>query len=182
MTETQATLDPSARGGKYLTFVLGREEYGVEILKVREIIGYVEVTAVPCTPPYVRGVINLRGQVISVIDLRAKFGMEPAPRTEQTCVIVVDIRRDGRRLNLGIVVDRVSEVLDMPAAQIEDAPSFGTTVDTSFIRGMGKVGAGVKILLDIDRVLTTEEAAGLASLAAAEVAAQAPHEVGAANH
>ena len=151
----QPPLDsPASRGGKYLTFCLGKEEYGLEILKVREIIGLMEITAVPRTPPHVRGVINLRGQVISVVDLRAKFGMEPTEKTDQTCIIVVEIRQsDARTLSTGIVVDRVSEVLDIPGENVEDAPEFGAAVDADFILGMGKVGQAVKILLDIDRVL-----------------------------
>jgi purine-binding chemotaxis protein CheW len=150
------TSTSTAKGGKYLTFALGKEEYGLEILKVREIIGYMDITAVPRTPGYVKGVINLRGQVISVIDLRAKFSMESAARTEQTCIIVVEIRNGGRRLNTGIVVDRVSEVLNITGEQIEDAPDFGG-IDTEFILGVAKIGQSVKILLDIDRVLSTSE-------------------------
>lgn len=149
------------RGGKYLTFVLGNEEYGLAILKVREIIGFMDITAVPRTPPYVRGVINLRGQVISVIDLRAKFGMEIAQRTEHTCIIVVEMIQEGRKLSTGIIVDRVSEVLNITAENVEDAPAFSCGVKTNFIVGMGKVGSSVKILLDIDRVLTQEELAEL---------------------
>ena len=145
---------PSARGGKYLTFALGKEEYGLEILKVREIIGCMEITAVPRTASYVRGVINLRGQVISVVDLRAKFAMEQAAKTDQTCIIVVEIAAAGRKLSTGIIVDRVSEVLSIAGEHIEDAPEFGGAVDTAFILGMGKVGQSVKILLDIDRVLS----------------------------
>lgn len=156
---SSATVDSptraAARGGKYLTFALGKEEYGLEILKVREIIGFMDITAVPRTPPHVKGVINLRGQVIAVMDLRAKFGMETAQRTEQTCIIVVEIRQGDRKLNTGIIVDRVSEVLNIASENIEDAPSFGTAVDSDFILGMGKIGQSVKILLDIDRVLTT---------------------------
>jgi purine-binding chemotaxis protein CheW len=148
----------ASRGGKYLTFALGREEYGLEILKVREIIGYMDITCVPRTPSYVRGVINLRGQVISVIDLRAKFEMEPAQRTDETCIIVVEIRQDNRKLSTGIIVDRVKEVLNIASDKIEDAPSFGTSVATDFILGMGKIGDSVKILLDIDKVLTLAEA------------------------
>jgi purine-binding chemotaxis protein CheW len=148
----------ASRGGKYLTFALGREEYGIGILKVREIIGYMDITAVPRTPEYVRGVINLRGQVISVVDLRAKFGMPAAERTDETCIIVVEITgRDGRKLSTGIVVDRVSEVLDIAGENVEDPPAFGSAVDASFILGMGKVGQAVKILLDIDRVLSPGE-------------------------
>jgi purine-binding chemotaxis protein CheW len=154
---TQSIAPSTRKGGKYLTFALGREEYGLEILKVREIIGYMDITVVPRTPPHVKGVINLRGQVISVVDLRAKFGMNEADRTEQTCIVVVDISRDGRRINIGIIVDRVSEVLNIAEENTEDAPEFGAGIDTSFIRGMGKIGNTVKILLDIDKVLNAEE-------------------------
>ncbi len=143
--------------GKYLTFALGPEEYGLEILKVREIIGYMDITAVPQTPEYVRGVINLRGQVIPVVDLRAKFGMETAETTDQTCIIVVEISQDDRKFSTGIVVDHVQEVLDIAGDAIEDAPQFGSNVETDFILGMGKIGDTVKILLDIDRVLASDE-------------------------
>ena len=155
----------TARGGKYLTFALGKEEYGLQILKVREIIGYMDVTAVPRTPPHVKGVINLRGQVISVVDLRSKFGMESAERTEQTCIIVVDIQQDGRRLNTGIVVDRVSEVLNIASEAIEEPPGFDASVKVDFILGMGKIGDSVKILLDIDKVLSATEVAEIESAA-----------------
>jgi purine-binding chemotaxis protein CheW len=143
----------SEKEGKYLTFALANEEYGLEILKVREIIGYIEVTAVPQTPHYVKGVINLRGQVIPVIDLRTKFGMEASKVTEETCIIVVEISHGKRTLMTGIVVDHVQEVLDIAGTDIEEPPQFGGTVDTQFILGMGKIGDSVKILLDIDRVL-----------------------------
>lgn len=154
--EAPAPKAAARRGGKYLTFALGREEYGLQILKVREIIGYMDITAVPRTPAYVRGVINLRGQVISVIDLRAKFGMGPAQRTDQTCIIVVEARHGDRKCGTGVVVDRVSEVLNVAEENIEDAPSFGDSVDTKFVLGLGKIGPSVKILLDIDRVLAAE--------------------------
>src|SRR6056297_1843476 len=119
--------------GKYLTFALGPEEYGLEILTVREIIGYMDITAVPQTPHYVKGVINLRGQVIPVIELRAKFGMETAEVTDQTCIIVVEIDQGDRTFSTGIVVDRVQEVLDIEGGNIEAAPQFGGAVDTEFI-------------------------------------------------
>ncbi len=155
-----ATMETAAkRGGKYLTFKLGREEYGLEILKVREIIGYMDVTAVPRMPGHVLGVVNLRGQVISVIDLRRKFAMAEVERTEETCIIVAETRREGRRISTGIVVDKVSEVLEIKDECIEDAPSFGAAVEDEFIRGMGKVGDAVKILLNIDRVLGAEDEA-----------------------
>jgi purine-binding chemotaxis protein CheW len=150
--------------GKYLTFALASEEYGLEILKVREIIGYMEITAVPQTPAHVRGVVNLRGQVIPVIDLRAKFGMETMDVTEETCIIVVEITQGDRKFDTGIVVDHVQEVLDIAGENIEQAPRFGSSVNTDFILGMGKIGDTVKILLDIDKVLTTDDIAGLASL------------------
>lgn len=143
----------TARGGKYLTFALGKEEYGLEILKVREIIGLMDITAVPRTPPYVKGVINLRGQVIAVVDLRAKFGMPTIEKTDQTCIIVVEIKTGGRKLSVGIIVDRVSEVLDISGENIEEPPSFNSSADADFILGMGKIGESVKILLDIDKVL-----------------------------
>ena len=148
--ERGALLD---KEGKYLTFALANEEYGLEILKVREIIGYIDVTAVPQTPHHVKGVINLRGQVIPVIDLRAKFGIATTEVTDQTCIIVVEITQAGRKFNTGIIVDRVQEVLDIAGQDIEEAPQFGASVDTNFILGMGKIGDKVKILLDIDRVL-----------------------------
>lgn len=139
--------------GKYLTFALGKEEYGLEILKVREIIGYMEITVVPRTAHYVRGVINLRGQVITVIDLRARFGMPEVERSDETCIIVVETRRKDRKLSTGLVVDRVSEVLNISADSIEPSPGLGDTNTTECILGMAKVGQNVKILLDIDRVL-----------------------------
>jgi purine-binding chemotaxis protein CheW len=167
MTRTTTQTEGSSRAmldreGKYLTFALAHEEYGLEILKVREIIGYMEITAVPQTPHHVKGVINLRGQVIPVIDLRAKFGMETAEITDESCIIVVEIGQGRRNFSTGIVVDHVQEVLDIAGQDIEEAPQFGSTVDTNFILGMGKIGDTVKILLDIDRVLGN---GGLAELA-----------------
>ena len=143
----------SSREGKYLSFALSNEEYGLEILKVREIIGDMEITAVPQTPPYVKGVINLRGQVIPVIDLRTKFGMETTEVTDKTCIIVVEVEQANKTFNTGIIVDHVQEVLDISVEQIEDAPQFGSSVETDYILGMGKIGDSVKILLDIDKVM-----------------------------
>jgi purine-binding chemotaxis protein CheW len=146
--------------GKYLTFALAHEEYGLEILKVREIIGYMDITAVPQTPHHVKGVINLRGQVIPVVDLRSKFGMDTAEVTEETCIIVVEITQGERNFQTGIVVDHVQEVLDILGKDIENAPQFGSSVDTDFILGMGKIGDSVKILLDINKVLGGDDLAG----------------------
>jgi purine-binding chemotaxis protein CheW len=141
-----------AKEGKYLTFALGHEEYGLEILGVREIIGLMDITAVPQVPGYVKGVINLRGKVIPVIDLRLKFCMEKIDYTNETCIIVLNVNNTL----MGIIVDRVCEVLDIAKDNIEPAPSFGTKVHTDFITGMGKVGEKVKILLAIERVLTED--------------------------
>ncbi len=148
----QADHDTENHGGKYLTFKLANEEYGVEILKVREINGLMDITTVPQMPAYMKGVINLRGKVIPVVDLRLKFGIEEIGHTEETCIIVVNVGKE-----IGIMVDTVSEVLNVSNENIEPAPTLGTSADTSFILGMGKVEDQVKILLDIDRVLTSEE-------------------------
>ncbi len=153
------SVDRSDHEGKYLTFALGAEEYGLEILKVREIIGYQPITAVPSTPAHVQGVINLRGQVIPIMDLRMKFGMEQAEVTEQTCIIVVETELAGRCVQTGIIVDRVMEVLYIEAEQIQPAPEVCCNGQTNFILGMGKVGEAVKILLDIGKVLQGDEAA-----------------------
>ena len=144
----------SEHDGKYLTFALGREEYGLEILKVREIIGYMDITCVPRTPRYVKGVINLRGQVIPVIDLRMRFEMDQAEVTDQTCIIVAEVNQQNRTFNAGLIVDRVQEVLDINGQDIEDATQLGSAVQTEYILGIGKVGNSIKILLDIDRVLS----------------------------
>ena len=145
------------REGKYLTFMLDEEEYGVGILKVKEIIGMMPITAVPQTPGFVKGVINLRGKVIPVVDLRLKFGMQPMEYTERTCIIVVEIAGKNNTIQIGTVVDAVSEVLNIKAEDVEETPSFGSTLDTGYILGMAKIEGGVKILLDIDQVLIGEE-------------------------
>jgi len=152
-----------SREGKYLTFVLADEEYGIGILKVKEIIGLMPITPVHKTPSHVKGVINLRGRVIPVVDLRLKFGMSGAQSTERTCIIVVEISFCGNKISMGIVVDSVSEVLNIRAVEIEDTPSFGTKLDTDYILGMAKSGQGVKILLDIDKVVNSGEIHHLAA-------------------
>jgi len=148
----------SGQTRKYLTFVLSGEEYGLEILRVKEIIGLMEITNVPRMPEFVRGVINLRGKVIPVIDLRLKFGMEMTEDTQETCIIVVDLDD----VLMGVVVDKVSEVLDIAESDIEPPPSFGVDLDTKFILGIGKVKGKVVILLDIGRVLKDDTYLGLA--------------------
>lgn len=153
-----------AKAGKYLTFNLGREVYGIEILKVQEIIGMMPVTRVPKTPDFVRGVVNLRGKVIPVIDLRLKFVLQSLDDTDRTCIIVVQIVQKGTSVIMGLIVDEVSEVLNILASQLEDAPSFGFQVNTDFILGMGKVGHKVVMLLNVDRVLSADESLAITNL------------------
>lgn len=150
--------------GKYLTFDLGKEEYGIGILKVREIIGLMEITAVPQTPPYIKGVINLRGSVIPVLDLRKKFDMEPAEYNERTCIIVVEVKGESGNVLVGMIVDSVSEVLNIADGEIEPPPHFGgSDTDTENFLGMAKIKGKVKILLDVDKVIGQT---GLGQLAA----------------
>ena len=170
MTELTETMDQAVkamkdREGKYLTFSLSGEEYGIGILKIKEIIGMMPITTVPQTPDFVKGVINLRGKVIPVIDLRLKFSMEKIDYTERTCIIVVNLKSRAADILIGVVVDSVSEVLNIKAEDIEDTPTFGTSLDTAYILGMAKMEGGVKILLDIDQVLNAEEVALLESAA-----------------
>jgi purine-binding chemotaxis protein CheW len=155
---TVETVDET-RAGKYLTFKIATEEFGLEILKVQEIIGIMDVTKVPRTPEFVRGVINLRGKVIPIVDLRLKFDLESIEDTDMTCIIVVQISKCNQNITTGIIVDEVYEVLDIKGGQIEDSPSFGSNVDTTFILGMGKIKDKVISLLDIDKVLTGEDIA-----------------------
>ena len=153
----QAIKATTIKTGKYLTFSLKEEEYGIGILKVKEIIGMMPVTSVPRTPNFIKGVINLRGKVIPVVDLRLKFSMESISYTDRTCIIVVEIDSDTATVLIGIVVDAVSEVLNIQKKNIEETPSFGTQMNTAYILGMAKMEGGVKILLDIDKVLSQQE-------------------------
>lgn len=146
-----------ALAGKYMTFRLAREEYGLEILKVRELIGLMEITRVPKAPPHVRGVINLRGKVIPVVDLRLKFGMDPTDPTSQTVIIVVQLSAENGGLTMGILVDEVLEVRAITAEDIEPPPNLQGEVTSSFVRGVGKADKRVIFLLDIDRVLSQTE-------------------------
>ena len=145
------------REGKYLTFSLAGEEYGIGILRVKEIIGMMAVTHVPQTPGFVKGVINLRGKVIPVVDLRLRFALEAAAYTERTCIIVVEVAGANGSVMMGIVVDAVSEVLNIRGADIENTPTFGVRLNTDYILGMAKAAGGIKILLDIDKVLNSED-------------------------
>ncbi len=157
-TDTATRGNTRASGGKFLTFFLGPEEYGLEILKVHEIIGMMPITPVPRTPDYVCGVINLRGKVIPTIDLRRKFDMPSAEYTDQTCIIVVQVNG----MQVGVVVDRVSEVADIADQDVDETPSFGSEVNTDYVLGIGKTDGRVRLLLDIDKVLTDGDVASLA--------------------
>lgn len=148
-------------GGKYLVFQLGREEFAVRVLKVREIMGVQDITALPQTPAHVKGVINLRGKVIPVVDLRLKFGLPEQEYTQRTCIIVVQVRGEGGPMLMGAVVDSVVEVLNIAAADVQDTPDFGDGTVTPYLLGMAKVKGKVKILLEIDQVLTGQELDGL---------------------
>lgn len=140
----------SVQTGQYLTFILEQEQYGVEITKIREILGVLPITPMPQAPNYVKGVINLRGKVIPVIDARLKLGMPAKEYTPETCIIVVEVKTNW----IGMLVDTVSEVMNIPVDQIETPPAIGNGGDDEIIRGLGKVGDRVTILLDIDRLLT----------------------------
>jgi purine-binding chemotaxis protein CheW len=153
------------RAGKYLTFQLGAEEFGIRVMQVREIMGLQDITTVPNTAPYVKGVINLRGKVIPVLCLRSKFGMRAAESTSISCIIVVQVENQGASVPMGIVVDSVSDVLNIVPGDIEDTPDFGSGRATPYLLGMAKVKGKVKILLDIDRVVKAGELAELGELA-----------------
>ena len=161
----ESAVKTDERAGKYLTFQLGREEFAIQVLKVREIMGVQDITAVPQTPSHVKGVINLRGKVVPVVDLRLKFRLPEMEYTQRTCIIVVQVDFQGTSLMMGIVVDGVSEVLNLAAGDIEDTPEFGSGVETPYILGMAKSKGKVKILLDIDQVLSTQELQRLESVA-----------------
>src|SRR5690606_3626622 len=155
----------SSESRQYLTFSLGEEMFAVCIRQVREIIEYTSVTTVPMMPGFVKGVINLRGKVVPVIDLAARFGRVATGLHRRTCIVVVEVEHEGAQQELGVVVDGVSEVLEIPASEIEAAPTFGTRIRTDFIAGMGKVAGRFVILLDMDRVLAVQEMAMLTEMA-----------------
>lgn len=142
--------------GKYLTVVLDNEAYGIAVLKVREIIRMQKITPVPQVPSFVKGVINLRGRVIPIVDLRVKFGLK-SEFTERTCIVVVQVKLPTEQVvQMGLIVDSVEEVVNLPAEEIEPTPEFGAKIDTSYLLGMAKVKGQVKTLLDIDRVVAPE--------------------------
>lgn len=144
--------------GKYLTFVLGHEEYGIPIQKVKEIIGMMEITNIPKSPGFIKGVINLRGKIIPIMDLRLKFGLEKKEYTERTCIIVVEVIIEKTKRQMGIVVDTVSEVVNVQKGEIEPPPEYGNHSSVEFLTGLGKVKGKVILLLEIEKILNTEEA------------------------
>ncbi len=154
-----ARREAGVQGGKFLSFYLADEEYGLEILKVHEIIGMLPITRVPRTPDFIRGVINLRGKVIPIVDLRQKFGMPSSERAD-ACIIVVQVRG----VSIGIMVDRVSEVLNIATGDIEATPSFGSEIDTEYLLGLAKAEGRVRLLLDIERVLTSQDIVDLSAV------------------
>lgn len=165
--EREQTMDLTMaddRGGKYLVFHLAREEFGIRVLKVREIMGIQDITAVPQTPAHIKGVINLRGKVVPVVDLRLKFGLPEQEYTQRTCIVVVQVQSEAGPVLIAIVVDGVAEVLTLNATDIEDTPDFGDGTATPFLLGMAKVKGQVKILLEIDRVLASQDLRGLNAL------------------
>lgn len=154
-------LEQDTRSGKYLTFRLGKEEFGIQVRHVREIMGVQDITAVPGTPSHLKGVLNLRGKIIPVVDLRLKFSFPEAPFTQTTCIIVVQVSQEGEQAMIGLIVDSVCEVLTIGGNDIEDAPDFGEGVDTPFVLGIAKLKGSVKILLKIEDVLTLKELRGI---------------------
>jgi purine-binding chemotaxis protein CheW len=160
MSNQMVTPTDSELEGKYLTFALSEEHYGVHILKVQEIIGVMHITRVPASPQYLKGVINLRGKIIPVVDLREKFNLETVPYDDKTCIIVVDVMLADKRINIGVIVDTVVEVVHFTSDDLETAPDFGHTLSANFIQGMGRAAENrVVILIDIDKVLADTPAA-----------------------
>lgn len=158
-----------AAGGEdqnqYLTFMLGGEVYAIGILRIKEIIEYGQLTEVPRMPEFIRGVINLRGAVVPVIDLGSRFGKQASSVSRRTCIVIIEVQHEDEQHVVGVMVDAVNEVLDIPAAEVEPAPAFGSKIRTDFIRGMGKVDGKFVIILDVDHVLSMNEMAELAGAA-----------------
>ena len=155
---------------QFLTFTLDQERYAVEIAKVREVLEFTSVNRVPRTPEFMRGMINLRGSVVPVIDLSARFGRGPSAVARRTCVVILEVSKDGVTQTLGVMVDAVNEVMEIPAEDIEPAPAFGTRIRTDFIAGMGRVNGRFVIILDVAHVFSLDELASLGRLAGSAVA------------
>ena len=155
--------------GQYLTFTLRGEMFAIGILNIKEIIEYGQLTSVPMMPEFIRGVINLRGSVVPVVDLAARFGGKAAEITRRTCIVIIEVNTDDGRQDIGVVVDAVSEVLEIPAGEIEPAPAFGAKIRADFIHGMGKVGGRFVIILEVDKVLSVDELAMVNQVGAAGI-------------
>jgi purine-binding chemotaxis protein CheW len=168
---TMARAQAAQEQTQYLTFRVGSELFGIGITAIKEIIEYHSLTVVPLMPECIRGVINLRGAVVPAMDLSVRFGRKPTEITKRTCVVIVEIAGDGTHQDVGVIVDAVNQVLDIPASDIEPPPAFGAKLRTDFIHGMGKVSGKFVILLDVDHVLSFDEIAQLAEVTASESAA-----------
>ena len=168
-----AAIQGGVEQAQYLTFMLGGETFAIGILHIKEIIEYAGLTEVPMMPECIRGVINLRGAVVPVMDLSARFGKQSTAITKRTCIVIVEVEANGERQDMGVVVDAVNAVLEIPGSEIEPAPAFGARIRTDFIEGMGKVNGKFVILLDVNQVLSTEEIGALAQIGMGAQAAQA---------
>ena len=162
---TEAVVGGTEEQRQYLTFSLGGEMFAIGILNIKEIIEYGSLTTVPMMPGFIRGVINLRGAVVPVVDLSARFGRQGTELTRKTCIVIIEVQNEGERQDVGVVVDAVSEVLDIPAGEIEPAPGFGARIRAEFIAGMGKVDGRFVIILNVDRVLSVDEMTALGQVA-----------------
>jgi purine-binding chemotaxis protein CheW len=166
MEQHMSTATGASQAGQYLTFRLAGEEYAVELLQAREILRYEQVTRVPTAPPSIRGVLNLRGRVVPVVDLAVKLGLPDTPVTGRTCIVIVDVMMAGEPTVIGVLAEAVSQVMDLGAGGIEPPPSFGPRARVEFLRGMARLGEGFALLLDLDLLLSAEDAA--AAVAAAD--------------
>jgi len=154
---------------QFLTFLLAAEEYAINIQRVKEIIEYTAITKVPKVPQWIRGVINLRGNVVPVVDLAARFGIEESPVTKTSCIVIVEVEQDTERTVMGVIADAVNQVIDLTPEDIEEPPTFGTRVRLEYLLGMGKLGKKFTLLLNVDRVLSTAELLTVSALQAATV-------------
>jgi purine-binding chemotaxis protein CheW len=161
---------------QHLTFRIAEEEYAVGILRVREIIQFEDVTRVPTTPPWIRGVINVRGSVVPVVDLAVKFGLAPSAVTKTTCIVIVEVALGGEHTVMGVLADSVSQVIDLSPSDIEPPPSFGTRVRVDYLSGMGKIGRQFALILDIDRVLSSDEVLSAVAAVEADAAHDTPED------
>lgn len=172
---TAAAIDTAVDNGQYLTFMSNGEVFGVDIVHTKEIIEYGDLTTVPLMPGFIRGVINLRGSVVAVVDLAARFGGRPSAVTKRTCIVIVELESDEGILDIGLIVDSVVEVVDISAADIQPAPSFGTCIRTDFIDGMGKLDEHLVVLLNVAKVLSVAELAQVGTVAGREGDMPVPH-------